>query len=160
MSSEVFFIFSSFLFSSVFGAIVSRYISFFEELNLIVLKGPWNVTVGIFIMIGFYIYHLRVFYKSLSESFLRIIYEIISLCVMVLIFCFITGFSVSSRTVLSAFVVNFTISPLLDLYKGWCDGFFNGRKYKNEKVLLFIILFIFIALVFIDFSVYILNKYR
>ena len=114
MSGFVFFIFSTFLFSSVCGFLISSYLKVTEKLDYIVLKGPWDVTVGVLVVFGFIIYFiLDRIYDGRRESLLRIIYECLSMSVMTLIFCFVTDFTFSCEVVLTVFISNFILFSLL-----------------------------------------------
>ena len=160
MSGFVFFIFSTFLFSFVCGFLISSYLKVTEKLDYIVLKGPWDVTVGVLVVFGFIIYFiLDRIYDGRRESLLRIIYECLSMSVMTLIFCFVTDFTFSCEVVLTVFISNFILFPLLKLYKRWCDDFFVNKKYKNEQSLFYIVLFLFLIIVFGDIFLYFFLKF-
>ena len=143
MASFMFFSCSSFLFFSVLGFFVSRYLDIVDKLDYVILKGPWDINVGVFVVLGFYIFiFFEKIYRGPRECLLRIIYQ--SFVMLLLFGCFflVTNFKMSFDLALVVYVLN--------LYKKWCDRFFADRKCKNEQALLVIILFIFLVIVFID----------
>ena len=60
MSSTLFFVISSFLFSSIIGNFVVEYLKISSKIDFITLRGPWNVNVGGYVILGFFIFYITI----------------------------------------------------------------------------------------------------
>ena len=96
MKGIIFFFFFTFFVSSVCGYILKDYLIGVIDFNNIILKGPWDVNIGILVLVGVIMYFIaKKIYKGDNVCVLRMIYDTTIIFVMSFIYKFILGINFS-----------------------------------------------------------------
>ena len=159
MKGGIFFFLFTFFLASVVGHIFGDFIGSVIDFKYIILKGPWDVNIGILVMIGFLIFYIsKLLYKGDRMGIFRIIYDTVVISFMSLVYMFIIGIEFSFNLFSCVFISYFTLFHILYICMNMCLNLFSNDKYKNEQNLLLFLLAVIFVLVVGDVTLFLINK--
>ena len=155
MKGNIFFYFSFTFLFSIIGYIIDSYFNIKEYEIIKNLKGPWDLNVGLSIMLGFFVYYIftKIWkFKPLEErSFFQTIIDMVVILINSLIFSIFIIHDYKYEISISTSILFYLfLYPNIYILYTLCKRLFSNKNRVSEQYFLIFIILIPYILVILD----------